>query len=61
MTDPARVLWTPTEARQRAWRRPWESDDAGSSRGCPFHKLELYEIGEPPATGMLWSSSCRTF
>ena len=28
---------------------------------CPFHKLELYEIGELPATGMLWSSSCRTF
>ena len=25
--------------------------------GCPFHKLELYEIGELPATGMLWSSS----
>ena len=21
---------------------------------CPFHKLELYEIGELPATGMLW-------
>ena len=33
-----------------------------SSAGtCPFHKLELYEIGELPATGMLWSSSCRTF
>ena len=30
-------------------------------RACPFHKLELYEIGELPATGMLWSSSCRTF
>ena len=28
---------------------------------CPFHKLELYEIGELPATRMLWSSSCRTF
>ena len=28
---------------------------------CPFHKLELYEIGELPATGMLWSSSYRTF
>ena len=27
--------------------------------GCPFHKLELYEIGELPATRMLWSSSCR--
>ena len=24
-------------------------------------KLELYEIGELPATRMLWSSSCRTF
>ena len=29
--------------------------------GCPFHKLELHEIGELPATRMLWSSSCRTF
>ena len=28
---------------------------------CPFHKLELYEIGELPATRMLWSSSRRTF
>ena len=28
---------------------------------CPFHKLELYEIGELPATRMLWSSSCRRF
>ncbi len=24
---------------------------------CPFHKLELHEIGELPATKMLWSSS----
>ena len=30
-------------------------------RRCPFHKLELYEIGELPATRMLWSSSYRTF
>ena len=22
---------------------------------CPFHKLALYEIGELPATRMLWS------
>ena len=29
--------------------------------GCPFHILELYEIGELPATRMLWSSSCGTF
>ena len=27
------------------------------SMGCPFHKLELHEIGELPATRMLWSSS----
>ena len=33
----------------------------GSDGGRPFHKLELYEIGAPPATGMLWLSSCRTF
>ena len=24
------------------------------SEGCPFHKLELYEIGELPTTRMLW-------
>ena len=28
---------------------------------CPFHKLELCEISELPATRMLGSSSCRTF
>ena len=28
---------------------------------CPFHKLELREISELPATRMLGSSSCRTF
>ena len=37
-SDPARVLWTPTEARQCAWRRPWESDDEGSSRGSSRRK-----------------------
>ncbi len=36
--DPARVLWTSTEARQCAWRRPWENDDAGSSRGSSRRK-----------------------
>ena len=36
--DPARVLWTPTEARQCAWRRPWENDDAGSSQGSSRRK-----------------------
>ena len=36
--DVARVLWTPTEARQCAWRRPWENDDAGSSRGSSRRK-----------------------
>ena len=30
-------------------------------RSCPFHKLELREISELPATRMLGSSSCRTF
>ena len=29
--------------------------------GLPFHKLELREISELPATRMLGSSSCRTF
>ena len=32
-----------------------------SVSGCPFHKLELREISELPATRMLGSSSCRTF
>ena len=27
---------------------------------CPFHKLELHEIGKLPATRTLGSSSCRT-
>ncbi len=45
--DPARVLWTSTEARQCAWRRPWENDDAGSSRG-KFKKeaVRLFREGE---------------
>ena len=38
---PARVLWTPTEARQCAWRRPWENDDAGSSRGSSRRKRSV--------------------
>ena len=32
-----------------------------ASVACPFHKLELHEIGKLPATRTLWSSSCRTF
>ena len=43
-------------------------EGGGPSRGnstlasaCPFHKLELREISELPATRMLGSSSCRTF
>ncbi len=36
LSDPARVLWTSTEARQCAWRRPWENDDAGSGQVLIF-------------------------
>ena len=39
----------------------WVVPSIYSSASCPFHKLELHEIGELPATRMLWSSSCRTF
>ena len=53
--------------RSTLMRRPFvirkkeDRSEAAEHSRCPFHKLELYEIGELPATGMLWSSSRRTF
>ena len=43
-----------TETRQPSVKNP-------KITSCPFHKLELREISELPATRMLGSSSCRTF
>ena len=41
--------------------RPTERTSILASTVSGWSRSLLYEIGELPATGMLWSSSCRTF
>ena len=54
LEDTERAFWV-------ALRGSWPVGIATDSDGCPFHKLELREISELPATRMRGSSSCRTF